>query len=130
SWRRRQQFPAYETDLDDIHYTQMESGDLSGDGCEEIVAADGNGNLLEILQQSEPGKPFASVMHFVVFEANPHAGGRNDGGLQPREMLIGDLNHDGRHDLALLIHDRVLIYLSAPAPSNVRTATAPAARSK
>ena len=29
---------------------------------------------------------------------------------EPRELAIGDLDGDGRDDLALIAHDRVLIY--------------------
>ena len=130
SWKRSQKFPAYETDLDEIHYTQIEAGDLTGDGTDEIVAADGNGNLLEILQEPAPDKPYASLLHFVVFEENPHVETRSDNALQPREMLIGDLDHDGRNDLALLIHDRVLIYLSSHEALAPTAPTAPAASKK
>jgi hypothetical protein len=123
SWTRKQKFPAYETDLDGVHYGMILSGDLTGDGMDEIVGADGRENLLDILARSAPDKPYGSVMHFIVFDENGHAQNRQDSNLEPREMLMGDLNHDGRSDLVLLIHDRVLIYTNAaenPAPPSAK----------
>jgi len=113
SWTRKQKFPAYETDLDGVRYGMILSGDLTGDGEDEIVGADGRENLLDILARPAPDKPFESEMHFIVFDENGHAQNRQNNTLEPREMLMGDLNHDGRSDLVLLIHDRVLIYMNA-----------------
>jgi len=50
-----------------------------------------------------------SIMEFKLFDSN--ARGQNQGGsLQPREINAIDFNLDGREDLLMLVHDRMLIY--------------------
>ena len=34
----------------------------------------------------------------------------HEGGTEPRESAIADVTGDGRADLILLVHDRVLVY--------------------
>jgi hypothetical protein len=53
---------------------------------------------------------------FKVFE-EPRAAedsdfneGRRRGGGQPQAAVIGDVTGDGRNDLVLLVHDRIVIY--------------------
>ncbi|MEZ6068593.1 MAG: FG-GAP repeat protein [Planctomycetaceae bacterium] len=49
---------------------------------------------------------------FKVFEDKSfHSDGSS--GLEPREMVIADVNGDGRNDLIMLIHDRLLLYPQA-----------------
>jgi hypothetical protein len=49
-------------------------------------------------------------MHFKVFETDAHFAGRSGGALEPREAIVADVTGDGRRDLVLLVHDRVLVY--------------------
>ena len=60
---------------------------------------------------SNKSKSWQSVMHFRVFEKNMHYRGRQGGQREPREILVEDLNGDGKDDFALLVHDRLLTYL-------------------
>jgi hypothetical protein len=107
SWVKKSYYPAYESELKDVGYTTVASGDLNGDGKPEIVAIDGTENLIEVLE--EGGVSYESAMHFVVFDINQHAN-PHPSAIEPRESLIADLNNDGRNDVAILVHDRVLIY--------------------
>jgi hypothetical protein len=50
-------------------------------------------------------------MFWEVFEQNLHYQGRKGGNLEPREMLLSDLTGDGKLDIALLVHDRILFYM-------------------
>ena len=56
---------------------------------------------------------------FKIFERKTF---RNAGDLiEPRDMAIGDVDGDGRADMVLIVHDRVLVYRqdsgqSAPKP--------------
>jgi hypothetical protein len=47
---------------------------------------------------------------FRVFEEKRLVSEATDRGLQPREGLIVDVTGDGRADLLLLCHDRLLVY--------------------
>jgi hypothetical protein len=108
-WVKTSVHPAYESSLKNIGYTLVVAGDLNGDELPEIVAVDGTENLIDIL--AEDSESYESVMHFVVFDVNQHANPRQSP-IEPREALIADLNHDGRNDVAVLVHDRVLVYTS------------------
>ena len=50
------------------------------------------------------------TMHFRVFEEKRFSSTRPTGSIEPREALIADVTNDGRADLILLAHDRVLVY--------------------
>jgi hypothetical protein len=108
-WTSKPFVQAYESELDKTFYTSFMAGDLNGDSIPEIIAIDGRENLLDILERNDKDS-FKSVMHFVIFDENPHASSRSSYGLEPREELIADLNNDGLNDVALLVHDRILIY--------------------
>ncbi|MFQ5719132.1 MAG: FG-GAP repeat domain-containing protein [Acidobacteriota bacterium] len=108
-WARKQ-IGSYETTLDDVHYSDLATGDLDGDGRDEIVVADTvSTHRLEILS-SDAGGALTSRLHFTIFDADPHYSGRQGTRSEPRQMQIVDVTGDGRDDLVLLIHDRVLIY--------------------
>ncbi|MGC4072614.1 MAG: VCBS repeat-containing protein [Nibricoccus sp.] len=97
------------TDLPEISYSDVIAGDFNNDGRPEIVCVDPAKNLLEILSRGSDDR-WTSLMHFKVFEIDQHYQGRKGSPMEPRETLIGDVTGDGKKDLILLVHDRVLIY--------------------
>jgi len=97
------------TDLPEISYSDIIAGDLSGDGKLEIVCVDPTKNLLEVLSPGT-GDRWESRMHFKIFETDEHYRGRKGSPLEPRETIIADVTGDGKKDLVLLVHDRVLVY--------------------
>ncbi len=100
----------YTTDLPGIHYGDVLAGDLTGDGKPELVALDPENSVIEVLARDEVAKTWESRLHFKVFETDEHYQGRKGDALEPREMIVADVTGDGRKDLVLLVHDRVLIY--------------------
>jgi len=104
---------SYETDLKNCRYYMAIPGDLNGDGKEEITAFDTASKLLEVLSPAPAaGQPWKSLMHFVLFEQNIHFRGRR--GIENiREAFIRDFTGDGKDDLLILLHDRVLLYPQA-----------------
>jgi hypothetical protein len=105
----------HSTDLPGIDFNAVTVGDLNGDGRAEIVGIDTKANLIEVLSGS-PETGWKSVLHFKVFETDRHAPQRKGGPMEPREALIADVTGDGRPDLVLLVHDRVLIYPQTDVP--------------
>ena len=101
---------SYETDLKNCRYYMALPGDLNGDGKEEITAFDSSSKIMEVLAPAPAaGQPWRSLMHFVLFEANIHFRGRK-GVENVREAFVRDFTGDGKDDLLLLLHDRVLLY--------------------
>lgn len=97
------------TDLPEVSYSDVIAGDLNNDGKAEMVCVDPDKNLIEILGRGVDDR-WESRMHFKVFETDRHFQGRKGSVLEPRETNIADVTGDGKKDLTLLVHDRVLIY--------------------
>lgn len=97
------------TDLPDVSYADVIAGDLNNDGNPEIVCVDPDKNLIEILGRGSDER-WESLIHFKVFETDQHFQGRKGSVLEPRETIIADVTGDGKKDLVLLVHDRVLVY--------------------
>ena len=108
SWTR-EVGKSFETDLEDVYFSHVSSGDFDDDGHTDIVAVDGNEHVVEILQGGELS--MKSLMFWEIFEQNMHYQGRTGGKLEPRQTITADLNSDGRLDFAFLIHDRIICYL-------------------
>jgi hypothetical protein len=100
---------SFRTDLDDVKYTGFAIGDLNHDGRTDVAALDATKHVLELLGPDGDGG-WRSELFFSVFEKNPFSRSSRGGPLEPREMLVGDFDDDGRDDLVLLCHDRVLLY--------------------
>ena len=99
---------SYETELEDVGYTQVAAADFNQDGATEILAVDGQNHVVELLQAEEAS--WKSVLYWEIFEQNMHYQGRKGGKLEPREMVIAELTGDDLDDFVFLIHDRILIY--------------------
>ncbi|MEO0509860.1 MAG: VCBS repeat-containing protein [Verrucomicrobiota bacterium] len=105
SWIVRQ---TYETDLEDIHYSHVVGEDFDGDGKLELAVVDGSQHVVDILSHGEEG--WSSRMFWQVFEQNMHYRGRTGAKLEPRQIIIEEFTGDGKLDLTLLVHDRILFY--------------------
>jgi hypothetical protein len=100
----------YESDLENVGYHMLAVGDLDADGRHDIVAVDTRDTrILEVLSLDDRQR-WHSELHFTVFDADPHYEGQRGNASEPREIVLADLTGDGRDDIALLIHDRILIY--------------------
>ena len=49
-------------------------------------------------------------MRFKIFEQKKFRDHETAGNIEPREMKIADVTGDGKNDLVMLIHDRIIIY--------------------
>ena len=104
---RLAELATYETDLDRSYLADSLVGDLNGDGEADVVALDVRSHHVEILNAADG--ELRRATYWKLFEEK-NFDGEGSGGLQPREGVIADVTGDGRADLVLLVHDRVLIY--------------------
>ncbi len=99
---------AYETPIKNGFLMDVVTGDLNQDKTKDLVFLESSKNHLDIVKYAKPHK-LVPANRWKVFEERTFRGGRG-GGPEPREALIADLTGDGRNDLAIIVHDRVLLY--------------------
>jgi len=63
---------------------------------------------LEILT-TPPGGGFVRALRFQVFQGRRFSDAPETRG-EPREVVIGDVTGDGFDDIALIAHDRLIVY--------------------
>ena len=108
SWQLKE-LDGYETPVKDGVLSEIALGDLNSDGRKDIVVLETRKNHLDLVSFSTSHK-LINGNRWQVFEERTFRSRRNDGS-EPREGLVVDLNGDGRNDLAILVHNRVLLYL-------------------
>ena len=98
---------SYETPLKDAELRDVVCGDLTGNGRKDFVFLETAKNHLDLAAWDAPGKVLPAL-RWRVFEQRSFRG--RSGGVEPREAVIADFDGDKRNDLAVLVHDRVLLY--------------------
>ena len=103
----------HEPPLQRTAYWTGRAGDFDHDGITDLAVVDRHLPGVQILAGGKDtgGKDGLSrALAVPVFEAAPS----EQPDAEPRELAVGDLDGDGRTDLVLLAHDRILIYLQEP----------------
>ncbi len=87
------------------------AADVTGDGADELLLADDKRHELTLLD--EDGEELVPRLSWVVFEdrAYPYGYSSETTVSEPRVVVGCDLDGDDHRDLAMLCHDRLLIYL-------------------
>jgi hypothetical protein len=106
--RRLREIASFESTLKDVRFTDVLAGDLNHDGRADLALVDVAEQYLQIVAVG-PDAVLVPALHFKVFESKSF-GGELSGGNEPREGLVADVTGDGRGDVVLLVHDRVLVY--------------------
>ncbi len=105
-----------DTELKDTHPTDLIPAAFSGMEMDDLALVDSTrSRVIEFLQPEvgidKAAPTWRSAMFFRVFETDPHFRGKGGRENEPHDYTTLDLNHDGKLDLALLVHDRLLLYL-------------------
>jgi hypothetical protein len=109
----------HETTRDGSTFAGVVEGDLNGDGGLDLALIDTQAHFIELVKydsgEADATKRLQTIFSFPVFEEKNFSK-QGAGGAQPREAIIADVTGDGRNDLVLLIHDRIVVYPQDPGP--------------
>ncbi len=97
------EFPFKSGYLDDVA-----AGDVNSDGKTDLVVTETQRHRLEICTLAEG--VLEHVMKFPVFEERLFERSGRGNSKQPRTVLVADATGDGRDDIAVLVHDRLIVY--------------------
>ncbi|MFO0907643.1 MAG: VCBS repeat-containing protein [Isosphaeraceae bacterium] len=111
--QRLRTIASYETNRSDAHLADLIVGDLNADDHPDLALIDTEDHLVELVSYAGQAELVRSLS-FKVFESKSFRGG--GGGSEPRDLAVGDVDGDGRADLVLIAHDRVLVYRQDAGP--------------
>ncbi|HWI55940.1 MAG TPA: VCBS repeat-containing protein, partial [Bacillota bacterium] len=98
----------YETPIKDGRLNDVVSGDLDNDGRKDLVFLESARNYLDLVIFDAHHK-LVPANRWQVFEERTFRGRRNDL-PEPREAVVADLTGHKKNDLAVLVHDRIVLY--------------------
>jgi hypothetical protein len=99
---------SYETPIKDGRLSDVVAGDLNNDGRKDLVFLETEKNYLDLVTFELPHR-LVPANRWQVFEERTFRSRRNDT-LEPREAAVADVTGDGKADLIVLVHDRILVY--------------------
>ncbi|MES2596567.1 MAG: VCBS repeat-containing protein [Verrucomicrobiota bacterium] len=104
---------SFDSELKDTKPSDLIPAAFSGLAIDDIALVDFSASrVLELFQPDDKTPPaWNSAMYFRIFETDPHFRGKSGRENEPHDYAALDLNADGKLDLALLVHDRLLIYV-------------------
>jgi hypothetical protein len=98
----------YETPIKDGRLNDVVSGDLNQDGRKDLVFLETAKHYLDLVIFEKSGQ-LEPANRWQVFEERTFRG-RSGDSSEPREALIVDVTGDGKNDLVVVVHDRILVY--------------------
>ncbi len=103
-----EELTSYETEIKKGKYGKVTVGEVNSDGREDVLLTEVNEHFLDILTFNESN----CLVHGIKFKVFEEKRYRRDkkGGEEPREAVVADVTNDGRDDIILAVHDRILVY--------------------
>ena len=98
----------YDTPIKDGFLNDVIAGDLTGGGRKQLIFMETQKNYLDLVNFSAAGK-LVPGDRWQVFEQHTFRGAQN-ALPEPRECAVADVTGDGKNDLIVLVHDRILVY--------------------
>jgi hypothetical protein len=121
--QRLKPIASYESKRNEARLADLAAGDVNADGVPDVVFTDIAEQSLEIATYTGE-EDLLPALTFKVFERKTF---RGIGDLtEPRDLAIGDVDGDGRADIVLIVHDRVLVLRQDPGAPEKKPSQAPA----
>ena len=98
----------YDTPIKDGFLNDQVAGDLNGSGRKQIVFMETAKNYLDLVS-FDTHRKLVPGDRWQVFEQHTFRNSANNL-PEPREAAVADVTGDGKNDLIVLVHDRVLVY--------------------
>ncbi len=105
------QVSSYEPSREESFFGDLVVGDLNADGVNDVAVMDTGDHFIEIATALNGGD-LKRGMSFRVFEQRSFSE-RGDS-AEPRDINVGDVDGDGRTDLVVISHNRILVYRQDP----------------
>jgi hypothetical protein len=103
-----EELDGYETPIKDGYLHDVIPGDLNQDGRRDLVFLETGKHYLDLVI-FDAANHLVPANRWQVFEERSFRGTRADL-PEPREAVVADVTGDGKNDLIVLVHDRVLVY--------------------
>lgn len=113
--QRLKALAGYETIREEARLGDLAVGDLNADGRTDIILTDPAKHFIEIVTYAGQAE-LTPGLAFKIFEQKSFRD--VDDLIEPRDLAVGDVTGDGRADLVLIVHDRVLVYRQDPGPQH------------
>lgn len=98
----------YDTPIKDGYLNDMIAGDLTRAGRKQIIFMESAKNHIDLVQFDASHK-LVPGDRWQVFEQHTFRAAQN-AIPEPREATVADVTGDGKNDLIVLVHDRILVY--------------------
>ncbi len=108
-----QRLATFNSELKDTTPIDIVAAPFGGQGVDDLMLIDSKkSRVAEFFTSASSGhKSWRSYMYFRVFQSDPHYRGKTGYEYEPHDYATMDINGDGRADLCLLAHDRLLLYV-------------------
>lgn len=102
---------SYDPVKERLFLDSIAAGDMDGDGGSDVLVSELGENAVVVLSPAleAPADRMRHALSFKVFEQKTFADSQPT--REPRELLVADVTGDGKDDLALLAHDKLIIYV-------------------